>query len=576
MILHICLSLAVQDYHVSASGSDGNPGTSGSPWKTIQKAATTATAGSTVHIHAGTYNERVTIGVSGVTFTNAGDGAVVIDGTGLSVSGGAGALVWIDSRSDLVLDGLEIANYSTTNASDLIVGVYVTGSGTNLALRNLNVHHIRNAARPSAGNAHGIAVYGTSGTSAYGNIVIDGCTVANCALGSSEAVALNGNVDGFQVTNNTVHDNNNIGIVLIGWEGTAPANDQARNGVVRGNRVSNITSFGNPAYGSGRSAGGIYVDGGRDIVIERNIVSTCDLGIEVGCEHGGMTASNVRVRDNVLYRNNVVGLIFGGYDATRGFVLNCTFTNNTLYQNDTTNSGSGEILIQKSHDNTIRQNILFTSGQKIAMTNPFGPANSYANSSDWNLVYAPGGAATSFEWQQISYASLLPFRGATGQEANSLFGDPMFVNSGGATPDVHLQPGSPAIDSGDPSFVAASGETDLDGGARIAGARVDIGADEAGSSSGGGGGGSGGGGSSSPGGGSGGGGCGATGAEASIVLALIALGRIHRMMKEFGRSSPATPYPPAHQWVGGDRRDELEGNAALPLRDGGPGTPPSS
>ena len=38
---------------------------------------------------------------------------------------------------------------------------------------------------------------------------------------------------------------------------------------------------------------------------------------------------------------------------------------------------------------------------------------------------------------------------------------------------------SPAIDAGDPSFVADPGETDLDGGARVLGPRVDMGADEA-------------------------------------------------------------------------------------------------
>jgi cysteine-rich repeat protein len=44
---------------------------------------------------------------------------------------------------------------------------------------------------------------------------------------------------------------------------------------------------------------------------------------------------------------------------------------------------------------------------------------------------------------------------------------------------VHLGPGSPARDAGDPAFVAAPGETDLDGAARVNGPRVDVGADEA-------------------------------------------------------------------------------------------------
>ena len=53
---------------------------------------------------------------------------------------------------------------------------------------------------------------------------------------------MNGNVTHFQITRNVVHDNNNIGIDIIGFERTAPdpAVDQARDGVVSDN--SSITS----------------------------------------------------------------------------------------------------------------------------------------------------------------------------------------------------------------------------------------------------------------------------------------------------------------------------------------------
>lgn len=69
------------------------------------------------------------------------------------------------------------------------------------------------------------------------HLVIDNNEVTNLKLGLSEAIAVNGNLDSFEVTNNKVHDNNNIGIVLIGHEGVSPvaALDQARNGIVRNN-----------------------------------------------------------------------------------------------------------------------------------------------------------------------------------------------------------------------------------------------------------------------------------------------------------------------------------------------------
>lgn len=48
------------EYHVSASGKDGNPGTLEQPFQTIGKAATIAAPGDTVLIRAGTYRETVT------------------------------------------------------------------------------------------------------------------------------------------------------------------------------------------------------------------------------------------------------------------------------------------------------------------------------------------------------------------------------------------------------------------------------------------------------------------------------------------------------------------------------------
>ena len=51
--------------------------------------------------------------------------------------------------------------------------------------------------------------------------------------------------------------------------------------------------------------------------------------------------------------------------------------------------------------------------------------------------------------------------------------DPMFVDP--AVDDYHLLPGSPCLDAGDPAYVPAPGETDLDGQPRVIGGRVDMG-----------------------------------------------------------------------------------------------------
>ncbi len=102
----------------------------------------------------------------------------------------------------------------------------------------------------------------------------------------------------------------------------------ARNGVCRGNRVERVRA----PYGGGYGPG-IYVDGGRDILVERNHVSECDLGIEVGAENPGVLVSGVSVQGNVVTGNDKAGIVFGGYEKKLGRVTGCRFLNNLIRDN---------------------------------------------------------------------------------------------------------------------------------------------------------------------------------------------------------------------------------------------------
>jgi len=60
LLLFLSTQLHATSYYVANNGSDSNSGTStGSPFKTIQKAATVAVAGDVVNLRAGTYREQV-------------------------------------------------------------------------------------------------------------------------------------------------------------------------------------------------------------------------------------------------------------------------------------------------------------------------------------------------------------------------------------------------------------------------------------------------------------------------------------------------------------------------------------
>ncbi len=76
IMLSVCVSGAFgqsnSSFYVSKTGDDSNPGTQTAPWRTIQHAADTVRAGSTVNVRGGIYEERVTIKASG----NATDGYI--------------------------------------------------------------------------------------------------------------------------------------------------------------------------------------------------------------------------------------------------------------------------------------------------------------------------------------------------------------------------------------------------------------------------------------------------------------------------------------------------------------------
>jgi len=202
------------------------------------------------------------------------------------------------------------------------VGIYAYGSGSNLSILGNHIHDIVTtvgSCNGNGGNAFGLAIYGTA-TTQWTNVTVSDNELDHLTLGCSESLSINGNVDGFVVSKNKVRDNDNIGIVAIGFEGTAPtpALDQARNGVISGNLVYNIASKNNPAYNGETSADGIYVDGDTRLLIERNVVHNADLGIELASEHSGMSSSYVLVRSNAIYFSNAAGISIGGYAANVG------------------------------------------------------------------------------------------------------------------------------------------------------------------------------------------------------------------------------------------------------------------
>ncbi len=470
-------------YYVSTSGNDANPGTEQLPWRHIQYALDHVGAGSTVNVLAGTYNEYVTFKNPGsatggyVTLQSYPGAGAAIDGTGLPISGEVG-LVNIVNKQYVKLIGFEVRNLKAGGVSSAFPqGISIRGNGAFIEIRNNKVHDIENSCRRCG--AHGIAVYGRDPNASIHDLIIDGNDVYNGKFGWSESLVLNGNVEKFTVSNNKVHDNENIGIDFIGFEGENPdpAVDRARDGTAFGNLVYNINSYGNPAYGNERSADGIYVDGGTNIIIERNIVHDANLGIELASEHSGKNTSYITLRSNFIYNNTQAGIAFGGYDTKRGSTEHCVIVNNTLYNNYTQGDWGAELYIQfDTRNNVVKNNIVYANAYKRYME--AWSAVMTGNVIDRNLYFTAGGSeAGTWVWKGTTYTSFSAYKAASGNDVTSLIGlDPLLINA--AAGDLHINPGSPAINAGDNLTSAQVGTQDIDGAARINGGAIDIGADE--------------------------------------------------------------------------------------------------
>ncbi len=474
---------AGKTFYVSTSGNDSNAGTVGSPWRTIQHAANSVTAGATVDVRGGTYNESVTIAVSGnssagyIIFQSYPGESAILDGTGVACCGSSGVngLFNIVDESYLIISGFVIQNYSTASASQTPAGIWITGTGSNLQILNNNVHGIISKSEKN-GNAFGIAVYGTSATP-ISALTISGNQVYGNKTGNSETVNVDGNVQNFTISNNIVHDNDNIGIDAIGFEGVGPSgHDQATNGEISGNTIYNITSYGNPAYGKQYAADGIYCDGCSYVTIERNLVYTSDLNIEVASEHKGHTASYVTVRNNLVYNGNSNGISIGGYSSGVGGTDHCTIVGNTLFENDTKNTGSGEFQVQfYATNNIFKNNIVYATSQGLLINN-YTKSEASPVDVDYNVYYSSAGANSQWIWEKKAYTGFAAYQAGSGEDAHSYFADPEFLSI--TTPNLHVKAGSVAVNDGINLGSAVVGTTDYAGNPRVKGSNIDIGAYE--------------------------------------------------------------------------------------------------
>lgn len=205
------------------------------------------------------------------------------------------------------------------HAASEVYGIVVSGNGLNgIVIEDCKIHDF-----DGRQNAHGIAVYG-EGTKPIRNVLIRRNEVYDMRTGTSESIVVNGYVTRWAISENNVHDVNNIAIDAIGGEGTfkpiGPTGEASPNpsdaasfGFIEDNTVSRMSTKTNPGYNNKESwAAAIYVDGANNIMIRRNTVEDTPWAFDVGAENCVVT-EHITVTDNSASGSFYGDFLSGGY-----------------------------------------------------------------------------------------------------------------------------------------------------------------------------------------------------------------------------------------------------------------------
>jgi Ca2+-binding RTX toxin-like protein len=264
-----------------------------------------------------------------------------------------------------------------------------------------------------------------------GAVRLEGSTISNNRLGievsnsASGTLATIGNTDLVASLGNVVSNNTIGGISASG------------NVAVAGNTIfghTNSGAAGITTNGAGVSDNVVYTNYEGIVgsgTIERNRVyrnTTIGIRTSSGTVHGNVVYSNATgiqttatggtVVNNLVYANTLQGVSIQG--GTSGLSV----VNNTIYQ-----LAGNAVTVESGALNVhLRNNLLWTeAGYDLSVDRQSQPGFQ----SDYNLFYTTGTGKVGV-WQGVALAALANWRNATFTDANSLAGDPLFVDRDGA------------------------------------------------------------------------------------------------------------------------------------------------
>ena len=375
-----------------------------------------------------------------------------------------GRIPGANAVNTVTFDGLDRAMTTLTHNSLTEGAATVTFDGAQyITIKNFTIENTGTT------TAYGVlftnaANYNTVDNNAINMVVGTAANVvgvlASASLTQSSGIQTEGNNANWNVISNNDISGGNTSILFEGGE---------RDSLNMGNKFINNELHDADDFG-------IYVDEQDSLVIEGNLIYDLNAG--------GSDAMllydipNASITKNEIRGSGDYGIaIFGTFnDPTSGvFVANnlveagdealylSQVISSEVYHN--TLSGNRTVYLVSQQNINFRNNIMTTTSGTCFYTT----SNVSMSAMDYNLYYITG-SGDAVRFGNLTYPTLAAWQttGAAGYDANSVSGNPNFINGlriGGAL----------AVDAGDPSISLSE---DVDGDMRPMGAAPDIGADE--------------------------------------------------------------------------------------------------
>ncbi|WP_086932627.1 RICIN domain-containing protein [Agarilytica rhodophyticola] len=345
LLISISCAATAKNYYVSKNGNDNNSGAVNSPWKTIQKAASSVKAGDQVYISRGTYRGDVSIKHSGRSNAWISFDAKPGDEKRVVLEGGTFRII---KKSFIRVSGIKVQK---TRAE----GFYVEGPASHITLSNNHTFDTYGS---------GIGVWGVGWRKDPGKYEnIRNVKILNNKIekanngGYNECITLSNGVVNFEISGNEVFNGGNP---INGGEGI-DVKLGAKNGVIKNNRVHHLTRR------------GIYLDAAgilpgypkpflKNIEIFNNRSWENEgQGIAIMTEGEG-DIHDIRVYNNLLYNNTEDGIMIYDHPGGPGDVYDIEVVNNTMFGNPR----FGILLnFPDSHRMIFRNNIAYNNGTDL-------------------------------------------------------------------------------------------------------------------------------------------------------------------------------------------------------------------